>query len=206
MASRNNPTATLALVAVFAGLIAAQTLAPAVPVGPLGVPITLQTLAVSLAGMVLGPWRGVLATLLYVAVGLVGLPIFAGGAGGLGVLARPSVGYLLAFPLGALVIGWLARLIVERTGSAGVARWALLSGAGVLGSLLVIHPLGIVGLVLVGGLPWDKAALADLVFWPGDIVKAMVAALVAVAVHRAFPTLLARPAAGGTAPDRVPVR
>lgn len=188
---RTNSTVTdLALVAVFAGLISAFTLAPAVPVGPLGVPITLQTLAVALTAMILGPWRGFLATALYVAVGLAGLPVFAGGASGLGVLAKPSAGYLLAFPLAALVIGFLARLVVARTSASSPWRWVLLFLSGLAGSILIIHPLGIVGMHLNGRLPWDKALLADLIYWPGDVIKNVIASGVAVAVHRAFPTLM----------------
>ena len=56
----------IALVAVFAALIAAFAMMPPVPVGPLGVPITLKTFSIALCGMVLGPWRGFAATLLYV--------------------------------------------------------------------------------------------------------------------------------------------
>ena len=63
MAQRRQSTVTdLALVAVFAGVISAATLAPAIPVGAVGVPITLQTLAVALTAMILGPWRGFAAT------------------------------------------------------------------------------------------------------------------------------------------------
>ncbi|QIK73226.1 biotin transporter BioY [Propioniciclava coleopterorum] len=184
----------LALVAVFAGLIAAFTLAPAIPVGPVLVPITLQTLAVALTAMILGPWRGFAATSLYLLLGFVGLPVFAGGAAGLGVLVRPSAGYLLSFPIAALVIGYLARLFVRRYGTAG-RRWLLLVAAGLVGALLVTHPLGILGMSINGHLPLGTAALADLAYIPGDIIKTVVAALVAVAVHRAFPDLFARPAA-----------
>ena len=59
--------------------------------------------------MVARPWRGFLAILLYLVVGFAGLPVFAGGAAGLGVLAKPSIGYLLAFPIGAAVTGAVAR-------------------------------------------------------------------------------------------------
>ena len=89
--AKTTPATDLALIAVFAALIAAFSLTPAIPITG-GVPITLQTLAVVLAGLVLGPWRGFLATLLYLAVGFAGLPVFAGGAAGLAVLAKPSVG------------------------------------------------------------------------------------------------------------------
>ncbi|MFT4108994.1 biotin transporter BioY [Propionicimonas sp.] len=181
-------TATdLALVAVFAALIAAFSLTPAIPVGAAGVPITLQTLAVVLAGLVLGPWRGFLATLLYLAVGFAGLPVFAGGAAGLAVLAKPSVGYLLAFPVGALVAGALAKLFVGRTGATQYLGFFL---AGLAGSL-VIHAAGVVGLMVVAHLPFATAFLTDLAYWPGDLAKMFAAAAVAVAVHKAFPALLA---------------
>ena len=70
--AKTTPATDLALIAVFAALIAAFSLTPAIPVAG-GVPITLQTLAVVLAGLVLGPVRGFLAALLYVLVGMAGL-------------------------------------------------------------------------------------------------------------------------------------
>src|SRR5688572_3017372 len=99
----------LAQIAVFAALIAALTLPGAIPIG-IGVPITLQTLGVMLAGAILGARKGALAVTVYVALGLAGLPILAGGTAGLGVLAGPSGGFLLGFIPGAFVVGW----IVER--------------------------------------------------------------------------------------------
>ena len=194
MAQRRQSTVTdLALVAVFAGVISAATLAPAIPVGPVGVPITLQTLAVALTAMILGPWRGFAATALYIVVGLSGLPVFAGGASGIGVLAKPSAGYLLAFPLAALLIGWLARKVVVRSQARNGLRWGLLFLAGLAGSFAFVHPMGIAGMALNAGLPLDKAFLADIVYWPGDVIKNIAASVVAVAVHRAFPGLLVHP-------------
>ena len=190
MSKANNSTATdLALVAVFAALIAAFSITPAIPIGA-GVPITLQTLAVVLAGLVLGPWRAFLATLLYLAVGFAGLPVFAGGAAGLAVLAKPSVGYLLAFPFGAALTGWVARLFAGWRGAKQYLGYFL---AGLAGSLL-IHAAGIVGLMAVARMSLPAAFLVDLAFWPGDLVKIFVASAIAVAVHRAFPALVARPA------------
>ncbi|MDO5533684.1 MAG: biotin transporter BioY [Propionibacteriaceae bacterium] len=194
MTQRRPSTVTdLALVAVFAGVISAATLAPAVPVGPVGVPITLQTLAVALTAMILGPWRGFAATALYVIVGLAGLPVFAGGASGLGVLAKPSAGYLLAFPLAALLIGFLARIVLKRTEGRNGLRWGLLLLAGLAGSFAFVHPMGIVGIAVNAGIGLDKAFLADLVYWPGDLIKNIAASFVALAVHRAFPGLLVHP-------------
>lgn len=77
-----------------------------VPMAP--APMTLQTFAVLLAGAVLGSWRGAAAALLYLAIGAVGLPVFADGAGGLAHFRGPTGGYLLAFPLAAGLVGALA--------------------------------------------------------------------------------------------------
>lgn len=201
MAARSRSTMSdVALIAVFAGVIAGLTLAPAIPVGPLGVPITLQTLGVALAGMILGPWRGSLAVLLYLVLGFAGLPIFAQGSGGLGVLARPSIGFLLAFPISALLVGLVARAVLRRATAPGL-RLVGLVGAGLVGSYVAVYPLGIAGMHLVGGLEWGAALAANLVYLPGDLVKNVIAAVVAVAVHRAFPDLVAHPAAARVAPQ-----
>ncbi|WP_291755137.1 biotin transporter BioY [Cellulomonas sp. 73-92] len=176
----------LALVAVMAGLVAVCAVAPPVPTG-VGVPITLQTFGVLLAGLVLGARRGAAAVGLYVLVGLAGVPVLAGGTGGPGVLAGPTVGYLLGFVPAAAVAGalaGLARRVAPRW------RFGVLAGAALIAGLLVVHPLGIAGLVVRAGLPVPAALAADLVFVPGDTVKALVAAAVAVGVLRAFPALL----------------
>ena len=188
MSDRSTSARDVALIAVFAALIAAFALVPAIPVGPLGVPITLQTLGVALTGLILGPWRGFAATALYLAVGFAGLPVFAGGAAGLGVFAKPSIGYLLSFPLAAAVAGALATWFTRR-GLRNHYLWFFI--AGLTASILVIHPMGILGMSIVAQIDLAKAALIDLAYWPGDIVKNFVAATIAVAVHKAFPLLMA---------------
>jgi biotin transport system substrate-specific component len=179
----------LSLIAVFAALIAALAIVPGIPVGALGVPITLQTLGVMLAGMVLGPGRGGAAVGLYVLAGLAGLPVFSGFRSGLGVLAGPSAGYLIAFPFAAMLAGYLTVLFLRR---ARRFRAGALFLAGIISSLLLIHPLGIAGMVINGGLDVGAAAAIDAVYLPGDVIKNILAAGIALAVHRAFPDLLAR--------------
>jgi biotin transport system substrate-specific component len=76
------------------------------PIGP--VPITLQPLFTFLAGYLLGPASGAAAVALYVAAGVLGLPVFAGGKAGLGVLLGPTGGYLVGFVLGAAATGLAA--------------------------------------------------------------------------------------------------
>jgi biotin transport system substrate-specific component len=185
VAAGKQSTNDLALIAVFAALIAALSLVPGIPIGP--VPITLQTLGVALAGLVLGPWRGFASAALYLAVGFAGLPVFAGGAAGLGVLGKPSVGYLLSFPIAALVAGLLARWLT-RFNPRLRFLWLFLAGLGA--SILIIHPAGIIGLMAVLHIDFAKALAIDIVFWPGDVLKNLAAAGIAVAVHKAFPALL----------------
>lgn len=181
----------LGLIAVFAAFVAVCAVLPAIPVGPLAVPITLQTLAVYLTGLVLGGRRGFLAVALYVVVGLVGLPIFSGFRGGPAVLAGPSAGYIIGFPIAAACVGFLAYVVLRR----GAARGRVLIGlitAALLGGFLVTRVCGIPGMMLNGGLTLRDAFLADLIYWPGDLLKLVLAALIAAAVHRAFPRLAAR--------------
>jgi biotin transport system substrate-specific component len=176
----------LARIAVFAALIAALAQASVHLFGN-AVPVTGQTLGIMLAGLVLGAVRGGLAALVYVVLGAIGLPIFAGGTGGMGVISGPSGGFILAFPVAAFVIG----LLVRRHMSGSVAFTAsVLAG---------------IGLIYLAGVPWlawrlgisaEEAMLAGAVtFLPGDLIKAGLATYVALGVHRAYPALRAERAA-----------
>ena len=178
-------SADLSLIAVFAALTAVFSILPGVPLGA-GVPITLQTLAVMLTGMLLGPARGTAAVGLFLVAGLAGLPVFSGFRGGPGVLAGPSAGYLLSFPVAAAVVGLLAGLVLRRVRR---GRMVLLFAAGLATSFAVVHPAGIAGLMLNGHLSFPAALAADMAFWPGDVVKNLLAAAIAVSVFKAFPRL-----------------
>lgn len=183
---RGNAATDIALIAVFAALIAVCALLPAISVGGL-VPITLQTFGVLLAGAVLGARRGALAVLLYLAVGAIGLPVFSGGSAGVAPFVGPTAGYLVAFPFAALLCGF----IVERLPRKRVATSIPLNFlAGFGSSLVFVHTLGPLGMALFGDLTLAQAFTADLVFYPGDVIKNLLMALVATAVHRAFPTIL----------------
>jgi biotin transport system substrate-specific component len=191
---RNRWDATdLGLIAVFAALVAGSALIAAIPVGGLGVPITLQTLAVMLTGLALGPGRAFAAVGLYVLLGLAGLPIFSGGRGGLGVLAGPSAGYIVAFPLAAAAVGWLTAVVLRRTaGRAGRLRAVLLFLGAMVSSIIFVHGLGVLGMMVNAKLDFSKAFLTDLAFYPGDVIKNAVAVTVALSLHKAFPDLLLR--------------
>ena len=158
----------------------------AIPVGGAGVPITLQTLAVLLCGLVLGPVRGFLAVCLYLVLGLVGLPVFAEHSSGAAVFNGPSAGYLYTFPITALVAGLLVRYVAR-----GLRTRAILCLAAAVVATVVNHLGGVVGMHQVLHVDWHKAFAFDAPYWVGDLVKAAVAAIVAAEVHRAFPALLA---------------
>lgn len=182
-------TATdIALVAGFAALIAVCAILPAIKIG-LPVDITLQTFAVLLSGAVLGMRRGFLAVLLYLAVGAAGLPVFSGGASGLAVFSGPSVGYLVGFPFAAALCGFIVERLPRRTIQTSVP---VIFAAGLVSSAVFIHTAGMTGLVLRVPTDWAGAWDIDKFFWPGDAIKNLAMALVATAVHRAFPDLLDR--------------
>jgi biotin transport system substrate-specific component len=184
---RRSTTTDLALIAAFAALISACAYIGGIPTGGSGIPITLQTFGVMLTGCLLGPVRGFLAVLLYLALGAVGLPVFAEHTSGLGTFSQPSAGYLLSFPVAALVGGLMVRYVA---GERGKTRAAVVFACSLAGSVLVIHPAGILGLVLTLDLSVAEAFRIDVVYWVGDLLKTTLVALVAAEVHRAFPRLL----------------
>ncbi|WP_017607006.1 biotin transporter BioY [Nocardiopsis alkaliphila] len=173
----------LALIAIFAALIAAMSVTVAIPLPFSPVPITLQTLGIMLAPSLLGAKRGTLAVVAFLALGLAGLPLFAGGRGGLAVLAGPSAGFIVSWVFAALVIGLLTDLMV-RSGKYRFWQGLLINA---LGGVIVIYAIGVpwMGVVLGDGVL--ATGLAMVAFLPGDIVKAVVTALIATTVFRAYP-------------------
>ncbi len=175
-------TRDLAYIALFAAITAVLGLVPAIQLGP--VPITAQTLGVMLAGSVLGARRGFLSQLLFLLLVAIGLPLLPGGRGGLAVFAGPTVGYLISWPLAAFVVG----LITERVWTRYNLGWGVL--ANVAGGMVVIYLIGVPVLAAVTGLSLGAAIAAGaLPFLVGDVVKAVVAAAIAVQVRRSYPVI-----------------
>lgn len=186
--ARSFAPADLAYVAVFAALLSALSQIN-VTFGP--VPFTLQTLGVALAALALGPWRGAAAVLLYLMVGVAGLPVFAGGKAGLAVLLGATGGYLVSFVVSAVVIGLVAKWALRKGLSSTTPVWFF---AGCLAArFLVVMPLGAGWLSGYLDQPFAETVLTlDAPFWLWDAAKSVVAVLIAVAVHKAFPRLLGR--------------
>ena len=157
---------TICAVGLFTAVmaVAAQMSIPM----PYGVPLTLQTLAVSLAGVVLGAKKGALAALVYVLIGTVGLPVFAGFNGGLGAVTGPTGGFILSFPLMALAAGL----------GASRNRHSLWLWAGLVAGTLINYACGVLyfSLTVPGGIV-NAVAVCVLPFIPTDMVKIVVAGL-----------------------------
>ena len=162
-----------ALLVIGASVVTALAAQIAIPVPWSPVPLTGQTFAVLLSGAVLGARRAFLAQALYLAEGAMGLPVFAGGAAGLAIVAGPTGGYLAAFPFAAALTGALAERGWDR-------RFVTMLAAMLLGSA-VIFALGL--LQLSRFVPQAQILAAGLLpFVPGDLVKSSLAAL-------AFPSI-----------------
>lgn len=158
----------LVLIGAFAILIGifAQISIP-LPFTP--VPITGQTFAVLLGGAALGLRRGTLGSLLYVGLGLVGVPWFAGGTGGLKMVTDPSFGYLIGFVAAAALVGYLAETGLDRK----IGRTTLLM---VIGNV-VIYGFGLAFLMINLHVGLGKGlALGVTPFLLGDLVKLLLAA------------------------------
>ncbi|WP_319561553.1 biotin transporter BioY [Marispirochaeta sp.] len=164
--------------AVFAALIILGTFIR-VPIGP--VPIVMANFFVILAGLFLGPLWGTVSILLYLLLGAIGLPVFSAG-GGVAVFAGPTGGYLLGYPVGALVAGAISRKNCKKL------------------SLLITAAAAGISAVYLTGVPWlmwrVSAATGESVslvrglstgllpFLPGDILKLTAAAFVARSLNR----------------------
>lgn len=166
---------------IYAALFGSLTAIGSFMVIPLQpVPVTLQSLFTSLAGVLLGSSAGAISQIVYVLLGIIGLPVFAGGKAGIGVLFGPTGGYLLGFILAALVIG----KIVQMKPDPGLPRLLLALFTG----NLVIYAAGITQLMLSTHLSVQKALLVGVLpFLPGDLFKVIAAAWLARKLYKFFP-------------------
>ncbi|MBR9653099.1 biotin transporter BioY [Thalassovita aquimarina] len=173
----------LTLIALFAALIAALGLIPKFTLAS-GVPISAQSLGIMLCGTVLGAKRGTLAVLLFLGLVALGLPLLAGGRGGLGVFNGVTVGYLIGFPVAAFVTGALAQAWRDRGG------WIFPSVAALIGGVVVMNILGIAGMAVKLDKTLVEASLLATPFIPGDVLKCVLAGLITQGLQKARPGLL----------------
>ena len=176
---------------VLCALCAALTcvLAPlSVPSYNPDVPISLSTFAVMLSGALLTPRYAFLSQVLYVLLGLAGLPVFAGFVGGAAIFARPSAGYVFGY----ILMAWVESLLFcafgkqRKTlkGQMGVLVLAMIAG------VLVCYVVGTIWFMAAMGMPlWSALVLCVIPFLPGVGIKIAVTALAAPQLLRAFRAL-----------------
>lgn len=184
--SRRGTSRDLAQVAVFAALIAALGVPGTLYLGNSGVPITLQTMGVMLAGAILGPWKGLASVGVFEVLTFAGLPLLAGGRGGPAFFTvQPTAGYAWGFLLGAFLVGLLTRMILP--------KYPLWLGIAVtaLGGMLGVYLIGVPYLAAVTHTPLWTAFVGNFIYFPGDVMKVVATAVIAKQVHRAYPGLIA---------------
>jgi len=161
---------------VLASLMAALTAVGAyiyVPIGP--VPIILSTLFVILSGLLLGSRWGLTSMALYLLVGAIGLPVFAGGKGGFAHFMGPTGGYLFGY----IFASWITGFISERSRG----RMILDIFAVIIGSL-ALYALGVPWLKMIAQMSWTKALMVGVLpFLIGDAIKASVVLILARAIR-----------------------
>ena len=161
---------------VFASLMAALMTAGAyisIPVGP--VPIVLQNMFVFLAGLLLGSRWGLASVGVYLLAGACGLPVFAGGMGGIGRIIGPTGGYLIGYLPAVFIIGY-----ISEKGSHRIA----LDIVGMLLGSIVLYACGVTWLKTLTGMTWTKTlAVGMLPFLVGDALKIVAAGAIAKAIR-----------------------
>lgn len=141
----------------------------AIPVGP--VPIVLQNMFVLLSALLLGPIWGLACVGVYLLIGLVGLPVFAGGTSGIGKLFGPTGGYLL---------GYLPCVFATAVISKGLGKHMISDIIAMTAGSLIVYGAGVPWLMVVTAMNFEKAVLVGMVpFLIGDVLKIIAAAFIA---------------------------
>ncbi|AGB38471.1 biotin transporter BioY [Natronococcus occultus] len=162
--------ARAALLATLLGAVA--PIAIPIPFSP--APITLQVLFVFLAGLLLGPVWGPASILLYLVAGGIGLPVFAGMNGGLGVLVGDSAGYLWSYPLAAALIGLIVHRGTDLRDPAAVSTPVVVAALVAATALIYAMGVGYMAWLLELEL-WEAVTVGALPFIPGEVLKIVAA-------------------------------
>jgi len=161
---------------VYASLLAALMAAGAfiaIPIGP--VPIVLQNMFVFLAGLLLGSRWGLAGVAVYLLTGACGLPVFAGGLGGIGRIVGPTGGYLMGYLPAVFIAGYISEKTGKRFGCDILAM---------ICATVVLYACGVTWLKILTGMTWSKTMMVGMYpFLVGDALKIVAAALIARALR-----------------------
>lgn len=184
-------TARPIFIVLFAALISSGCFI-SIPL-PGGVPITLQNMAAILSALVLGGLGGFISVILFLFAGLIGLPVFSGGRGGIAVIIGPTGGFLIGYAFGALAAGLIAGKANVDGGKRQGKKGAMLATVRLLAAsctgFIIILLFGTVRFMLMTGRPLiETLFICVLPFLPGDIIKIILAALAAGRVRNMIVT------------------
>lgn len=165
-----NSTKSLIQISLMATLIVILGLMPPMPLGFIPVPIVLQNLGIMLAAILLGAKKGSLAILIFLILGLF-LPVFTGGSTTSVVFAGPTAGYVMGWLIMPVALAGLRRLILFPHPLVSFAlTW--------LSGVLLVDVIGAIYLAHYTNAPLIPSLLSNLVFIPGDTIKATVATII----------------------------
>lgn len=173
---------------ILCGLFAAVTAICSfitIPLGFTPVPINLGTLAVFLTGGILGKKYGTLSIVVYVLLGAVGVPVFSGFRGGIGVLAGPTGGYIIGYIAAVFIIGVIADIIAAqgtskemKSGSRRQLRDMGLYALAMAAGLIICYAFGTAWFMISTSTPlWASLISCVFPFLPGDAIKILAAAI-----------------------------
>ncbi|WP_144755512.1 MULTISPECIES: biotin transporter BioY [Bartonella] len=180
-------TKDLAYIALFAAIYAVCGLFPPIYLPFfLGVPVTAQSMAPMLAGSIVGAKRAALASLLFLVLVAIGLPLLPGGRGGISVFSGVTSGYLIGFPFAAFFIGLMVELFWQRL------NFVILFMINAVGGIGVVYAFGVSWTAYMTKISLLKALIASSGFLIGDCLKAFIASFVALAIKKSIPLIQIR--------------
>ncbi|MHA8138018.1 biotin transporter BioY [Lactobacillaceae bacterium Scapto_B20] len=167
----------LTQVALMVTLIIVLGAIPGIPIGIIPVPIVLQNFGIILAGLLLGPKRGTMAVAIFLLLAAIGLPVLSGFRGGLAIVLGPTGGYLLAWLFTPLLIGGLIQFGANKFHRPLNFGWSLLIT--LIISIIFIYLVAVTWLSIQSHIPFFTALAANSLFIPGDVIKAIIAVIIA---------------------------
>lgn len=168
-------TTDLTKIALLAALLSASSYI-SIPL-PL-IPITAQTIVINLIALILEPLQTAIAVGTWILLGAAGLPVFSGGTGGVGKLFGPTGGYILGYLLAAVLISFLKGKKNQ------IVRYCVVT---IVAGMPVIYLVGTLYMKFLTKMDWKAAFVSGVVpFIPGDILKCIVASIIAVALNKAL--------------------